>query len=159
MALRIRWMSGNYYPFAFMMFGMCGLFQTIYIILAQYILNVGNYIIIILIPIAVSAALFYSSKIIFESFAQVERRKKFKSQFQKTKKKENRLQKILEFPISKPLLIPFSIFTGLFIATYIPCNIFLNSMFSFLIAENIGAMVCLVFADLFEKNFAKIRSF
>ena len=159
MPIRIRWKSGDYFPIALMMFGLCGLFQLIFIFTAQYFLNIGNYFVIIIIPIAVSAALFYSSKIIFESFAQVERRKKLKNQFKKSKRKENKFSIILEFPLVKPLLITFGIFTGLFIGGYIICILYLNSILSFVIAENIGAIACLIFADYIEKNYAKIRRF
>ncbi|MFX1274837.1 MAG: hypothetical protein ACFFBP_21540 [Promethearchaeota archaeon] len=159
MPLRIRWKSGEYLPFALMMFGMCGLFQLIFIFIAQYFLDIGNYFIIIIIPIAVTAALYYSSKIIFESYAQIERRNKLKSQFRKAKISETRIKKILEFPISKPILVTFGIFTFLFIIGYIICILFSDSMVSFLIAENAGAIACLVFADYFEKNYGKIRRF
>jgi len=158
-SIRIRWKSGDYFPIALMMFGICGLFQLIFIFTAQYFLKIGNYFVIIIIPIAVSVALFYASKIIFECFAHVERRKKIKNQFKKVKRKENKINKILEFPVSKPLLITFGIFTGLFIGGYILCILYLNSILSFLIAENIGAIACLIFADYFEKNYAKIRKF
>jgi hypothetical protein len=157
--IRIRWKSGDYFPLALMMFGLCGLFQLIYIFITQYFLNIGNYFVIIIVPIAVSAALFYASKIIFESFAQVERRKKLKNQFKKTKRNERKFSKILKFPLVKPLLITFGIFTGLFIGGYIICILYLNSILSFIIAENLGAIVCLVFADYFEKNYAKIKRF
>ena len=157
--MRIRWKSGDYLPIALIMFGLCGLFQLIFIFTAQYFLKIGNYFVIIIIPIAVSAALFYASKIIFECFAQVERRKKLKNQFKKSKKIESKISKILQFPITKPLLITFGIFTGLFIGGYIICILYLNSIISFLIAENLGAIMCLIFADYFEKNYAKIRRF
>jgi len=157
--IRIRWKSGDYLPIALIMFGLCGLFQLIFIFAAQYFLKIGNYFVIIIIPIAVSAALFYASKIIFESFAQVERRKKLKNQFKRSKRIDSKFYKIFQFPITKPLLITFGIFTGLFIGGYIICILYLNSIFSFLIAENLGAIVCLIFADYFEKNYAKIRRF
>ena len=157
MPLRIRWKSDEYFPIALFLLGACGIFQLIYIFAAQYFLSIANYLIVILIPIAITAALFYSSKIILENFAQVERRKRLKSQFKKSKKKETLLAKILEFPISKPLLIVFGIFTGLFIASYAICFLFLENIVTFLIAENVGAIACLLFADYFEKNYAKIR--
>ena len=122
-------------------------------------MSIGNYFVVILIPIAVTLALFYASKIMYESFAQVERRKKLRSQFAKKKNLDSKLKKFLEFPISKPLLIMFGIFTGLFIASYAICFLFLSIIYAFLVAEIIGAIMCLLFANYFEISYAKVRKY
>jgi len=159
MPLRIRWKSDEYLPLGLMMLGACGLFQMVFIIVAQYFLNIGNYLVIILIPIGITVALFYASKLVFESFAQVERRKKLKSQFQKAKDINSKLKTFLNFPITKPLFIVFLAFIGIYIATYVLCILVFDSIISFLVAENASAIFCLFLANFLEKNYAKIRKF
>ncbi len=159
MPLRIRWKSDEYLPLGLMMLGACGLFQMIFIILAQYIFNIGNYLVIILIPIGITVALFYASKLVFESFAQVERRKKLKSQFQKAKDVNSKLKSFFNFPITKPLFIVFFAFIGIYIGSYVLCILVFDSLMSFLVAENVSAIFCLFLANFLEKNYAKIRKF
>ncbi|MBN1802336.1 MAG: hypothetical protein JW891_12570 [Candidatus Lokiarchaeota archaeon] len=161
MPLRILWKSNEYLPFALMMLGACGLYQWLFIFVAQYLLHIGDYLIILVIPIAITGALFLSTKILFEGYAQVKRRKKLKNQFMKKGILDTRAQKILAFPISKPLLIVFALFTGVFIATYAICAAAasLDVILSFLISENVGAICCIFFANYFERNYAKIRKF
>ena len=159
MPLRIRWRSDEYLPLGLMMLGACGLFQMIFIIIAQYFLSIGNYLVIILIPIGITVALFYASKLIFESFAQVERRKKLRSQFQKDKDINSRLKEFINFPVTKPLLIVFFLFSGIYIASYVLCILVLDNIMSFLVSENISAISCLFLANFLEKNYAKIRKF
>ena len=159
MPLRIRWRSDEYLPLGLMMLGACGLFQMIFIIIAQYFLSIGNYLVIILIPIGITVALFYASKLIFESFAQVERRKKLRSQFQKAKDINSKLKEFINFPVTKPLLIVFFLFSGIYIASYVLCILVLDSIMSFLVSESISAISCLILANFLEKNYAKIRKF
>ena len=159
MPLRIRWKSEEYLPIGLMMLGACGLFQLVFIFIAQYILSIGNYLVVILIPIGITVALFYASKLIFESFAQVERRKKLRSQFQKSKDINTRIKLFFNFPITKPLMIVFGSFIGIYIASYVICILVFNKIISFLVSENISAIFCLFLANYFEKNYAKIRKF
>ena len=159
MPLRIRWKSDEYLPVGLMMLGACGLFQLIFIFIAQYFLSIGNYLVVILIPIGITVALFYASKLVFESFAQVVRRKKLKSQFQKAKDVNTRMKSFLNFPITKPLFIVFGSFVGIYIASYVICILIFDSIMSFLLSENISAIFCLFLANFLEKNYAKIRKF
>ncbi len=159
MPLRIRWKSDEYLPIGLMMLGACGLFQLLFIFIAQYFLSIGNYLVVVLIPLGITVALFYASKLVFESFAQVERRNKLRSQFQKAKDINSKLKMILEFPIVKPLLIVFALFSGVYIVSYILCILVFDSVLSFLVAENISAITCLFLANFLEKNYAKIRKF
>ena len=52
MPIRFRWSSKEYISIAFMLFGACGIFQVLFIFLAQYILGVGNYSALISLLIA-----------------------------------------------------------------------------------------------------------
>jgi hypothetical protein len=157
MPIRIRWNSKEYFGIALMLLGACGLFQLIFIFVAQYFLSVGNYLAIILIPIGVSMALFFAVIIIFESYSQVERKVKLKGQFWKLKAKHAKLSKFFEFPIVKPLLIIFVIFSALYFISYAICVIFLDKILSFIVAENLATITCLLVSNYFEKNVAKIQ--
>jgi len=155
MPIRFRWSSKEYVSIAFMLFGACGLFQVFFIFVAQYFLGVGNHLVVILIPIGATIALFFGVVIIFESFAQVEKRKILKTQFSKSRQ-ISKIQKFLYFPIVRPLIITFPIFAILFFSTYGVCYIFLNNIMSFIIAENLATLISLLIANFIEKKYAKI---
>jgi len=155
MPIRFRWSSKEYVSIAFMLFGACGLFQVFFIFVAQYFLGVGNHLVVILIPIGATIALFFGVVIIFESFAQVEKRKTLKTQFSKSRQ-ISKIQKVLYFPIVRPLIITFPIFAILFFSTYGVCYIFLNNIMSFIIAENLATLISLLIANFIEKKYAKI---
>ena len=159
MPLKIRWTSKDYFHFAIFLFAACGLFQVFYIFLGQYILDVGNYIIVILIPTGVVVALFFASIIIFEAFAQVERNERLRRQFKKSKGYSSRMKSFLYFPVVRPLLITFIFFTVFFFVIYSISLIFLSPQDSYLLAEVSSGIVCLLIANLFEKNYAKLRRF
>jgi len=156
MPLRIRWLSKEFFGIALLLLGMCGMFQLFFIFIGQYLLNIGNYFVVILIPIGITVALFFSTIIIFESYAQVERREKLKSQFKKSRGKRSKLRIFLDFPITKPLLITCIIFLATFFSLYYICVLFLNNAVSFLTSENLSAVICLLIANLIEKKYARL---
>ena len=158
MPLNIRWKQKDYLGIALMLFGACGLFQAGIIFIAQFAFSIGNLLVITIIPIGVSIALFYCSIIVFDSFAQVERRVKIRSQFRKLS--DNRkLKKFLLFPIVRPLLILFSIFMGVFLLSYFISYLYLTNIISFIIAENISTFVCMLVANLIEKSYGKVQKY
>ena len=157
MPIIIRWNSKEYFGIALMLLGACGLFQLIFIFVAQYFLSVGNYLAIILIPIAVSVTLFFAATIIFDSYVQVERKVKLRSQFRKLKAKHAKLSKFFEFPIVKPLLIIFVIFSVLYFISFAICIIFLDNVLSFIVAENLATITCLLVSNYIEKNVSKVQ--
>ena len=159
MPIRFRWSSKEYIPIALMLFGACGIFQILFVFLAQYVLGVGNYVVVILIPIGTTLALFFGVVIIFESFVQVERRTKLRSQFHKSRLEQSHFRKILYFPIIRPILIVFPIFAIVFISTYVISLVFLDNVISFLISENLAAIISLLIANLIEKKYAKINRY
>ena len=159
MPLRIRWSSKEYIGIALMLLGVCGLFQSLYILLAIYLLSIGNYLVIILIPLGVTLALYYGSLIIYESFAQVERREKLKSQFRKTKGKRSIIRKIMDFPVSKPALILFIIFSIFFVIIYPICISFLDNILSFMITEFSCTIISLLIANYLERGYAKVQRY
>ncbi|NHJ23611.1 MAG: hypothetical protein EAX89_03490 [Candidatus Lokiarchaeota archaeon] len=159
MPLRFRWTSKEYLPIALMLFGVCGLFQVLFVFIAQYFLSVGNYIVIILIPIGISIALFFGNIIIFESFAQIERKKVLKNQYYKSRSNISKLKIILQFPIIRPLTITFPTFAALFFISFSISTLIINNTISFIVAENVAALVCLLIANLIEKNYAKVQRY
>jgi len=102
MPIRIRWKSKENLGIGLLLLGMCGIIQLFFIFIGQYFLEIGNYFVVILIPLGITVALFFATMIIFESYAQVERREKLRSQFRKSKITISKLKKILNFPVTKP---------------------------------------------------------
>ena len=159
MPLRIRWAQKEYFYIALTLLGSCGLFQVAFIFIAQYFLSIGNYITIILIPLGVSLVLFYASTIIFNSYAQVKQRKKIKSQYLKGVFRKVGFKRMFQSNLSKSLLIIFIVFTPFFFASYFISRVWLNNIYSFIIAENISAIICVFVANIIEKRYGRIQRF
>jgi hypothetical protein len=159
MPLRIRWTSKEYIGIALMLLGVCGLFQALFIFIAIYLLSIGNYLVIILIPLGVTLALYYGSLIIYESFAQVERREKLRTQFRKSKGKRSVIRRILDFPISKPVLIIFIVFTISFLIIFPICINFVDNILSFIITEFSCTIISLLIANYFELGYGKVKRY
>jgi len=158
MPLKIRWSSKEYSGIVLMLFGVCGLYQTLIIFIAIFLLSVGNYLAIIIIPIGGTLALFYGSMITFESFAQVERKERLRSQFRKSRsKKHPKLMAFLDFPVVRPLLIMIITFSIFFFISYAICNAFLDNVLSFIISEFVSVLFCLLIANFLERNYAKVQ--
>ncbi len=159
MPIKIRWKSKEYLGIGMLLLGMCGIIQLFFIFIGQYFLEIGSYFVVILIPIGITVAIFFASMIIFESYAQIERREKLRTQFRKTKNQLTLLKRILNFPITKPLVIVFSVFTVFFFITFFICIVFLDNTFSFIIAENLSAVACLLIANLVEKSYGRVQRY
>ena len=157
MPLRIRWAQKEYLSIAFMLLGACGLFQVFYIFVAQYLLSIGNYIVVIIIPIGVTIALFYASAVIFGSYAQVKRRRRIKSQYSKRVLDKVRLRNFFEFPVVRPLIIIFVVFSVIFFPAYFISILWFNNIWSFIIAENAGTIACIITANLIEQRYGKVK--
>ncbi len=159
MPIRIRWKSKDNLGIGLLLLGMSGIIQLFFIFIGQYFLEIGNYYVVILIPIGMTVAIFFATMIIFESYAQIERREKLRSQFRKSKITNSKVQKILNFPISKPLIIVFTVFSSSFFITFFISIVFLDNNFSFIIAENLSAVVCLLIASFIEKRYGKVQRY
>jgi hypothetical protein len=159
MPIRVRWRSKEYIGIGLLLLGMCGVLQLLLIFIGQYFLGIGNYFVVILIPIGITLAIFYAALIIFESYAQVERREKLRSQFRKLKVDLSRIKQFLNFPITKPLIIIFLVFLPIFFICFYIGTLFLNNTISFLTAENISAIVCLLIANLIEKSYGRVQRY
>ncbi|MFW9989457.1 MAG: hypothetical protein ACFFC3_12445 [Candidatus Odinarchaeota archaeon] len=159
MPIRIRWTTKEYFGATLILLAMNGMIQLFFIFIGQYILAMGNHIILILIPIGVWVAVFFASLIIFESYAQVERRERLKSRFNKKIAKYPTIKKFLDFHLTKPLLIVFIVFTGFFFSSFFISTLFLDNSMSFLTAEVLSAIFCLLIANLIEKNYGRIQRY
>jgi hypothetical protein len=159
MPLRIRWSSKEYIGSGLLLLGMCGMFQLFFIYIGQYFLAMGNHIIVVLIPIGIWVALFYATIIIFESYAQIERREKLRTRFLKSKIKGSTLKRFLSVPITRPLLIIFLFFIISFFSVFFISVLFVDNTISFLIAEILSAIICLLIANLIEKNYGRVKRY
>jgi hypothetical protein len=159
MPLKIRWSSKEYMPTALILLGVCGLFQVLIIAISQYIFYVGNYLIITIIPLGTIAALYFASIMVYEAFAQVERKEKLKRQYFKSGSYSSKIKVFLNNSIARPLLIIFAFFTTFFFITFFISSSLINNQMAFLISEIIAGVVCLLIANYFEKNYAKVRRF
>ena len=159
MPLKIRWTQKEYFGTGLILLGACGLFQVFIIFIAQYLLSIGNYVVIILLPIGVSIVLFYVSTIIFDSYAQIKRRAKIKHQFKKGKSGRLGIRRILDSDIVKPVLIIIVIFTPLFFIFYFISQIWFNNIISFIIAENVGTIVCVFVSNIIERRYARVQRY
>ncbi|MHA1146716.1 MAG: hypothetical protein ACTSR8_00555 [Promethearchaeota archaeon] len=161
MPLRFRWGSKENLPIALAFFGLCGFFQVLFIFIAQYFLSIGNFLVVIIIPIGVTIALFYATIVIYESFAQVERSRKLKNQYKSKKLKRQakgkKLKRLWDHPIARPLLINFGLFTVLFLISYFSFVLALTNIVSFILAENIATLACIFLANFLENNYARVR--
>jgi hypothetical protein len=157
MPIKIRWTSKEYFGIGLLLLGMSGIFQLYFIFIGQYVLAMGSHVVVTLIPIGIWVATFFATIIIYESYAQVERREKLRRGFRKKIIKGSRLKKFLNFPITKPLLIVFIIFNVFFFITFFISTVFLNNTLAFLTAEVISAIICLLIANLIEKNYGRVK--
>jgi hypothetical protein len=157
MPIKIRWTSKEYFGIGLLLLGMSGISQLYFIYIGQYFLSIGNHIVAVIIPFGIWIALFYASLIIFESYAQVERREKLRSKFRKSISKSTKLKKFLDFPVTKPLLIIFILFNLFFFSTFLVSITFLNHTMAFLTAEILSAILCLLVANLIERNYGRVR--
>ena len=159
MPIRIRWTSKEYFGILLLLLGMSGVSQLYFIFIGQYLLAMGSHIIVVLIPIGIWISLFYASLIIFESYAQVERRQKLKSGFQRKSTASTKLKRFLEFPITKPILIVFIFFNIFFFIIFFICATFLTNTMAFLTAEVLSTIFCLLLANLIEKRYGRVKRY
>ncbi|TXT55083.1 MAG: conserved membrane protein of unknown function [Promethearchaeota archaeon] len=159
MPIRIRWLSKDRLGIALMFLGACGLFQVLFIFIAQYLAKVGNYLVLIVIPMGVTLALFFSAIIIYESFIQIKRREKLRSPYKKADTIEKKLIKFLSFPIVRPILIIIGVFTAFYLISFFVSLAFFPNLIAFVLAENIAAVSALLIANYIETRYAKIRKY
>ncbi len=160
------WLKGRNFGLALIFLGVMTLLQVLFILIAQYALNIGSIFAVILIPIGVIVATFYSSLVIFESKTEMSQyRGNFQKRHQKSRKKaasKNKIKEVINkinWMYARPLLIIAGVFIGGFWLTYlILFSLFEDQTIVYVIAENIGAVLSLVVATYIETStFRKTR--
>jgi len=166
MPIKLNWIKGRNLGLALIFLGVMTLLQVLFILIAQYALNIGSIFAVILIPIGVIIATFYATLVIFESRTEMSQyRGKLQKRQYKSKKRaknKNKLKIIIDkvnWVYARPLLIISGVFIGGFWLTYlILFSLFEDQTIVYVIAENVGAILSLVIATYIEtSNFRKTR--
>jgi len=166
MPIKLMWMKGKNLGLGLIFLGVMTLLQVLFILIAQYALNIGSQFAVILISIGVVVATFYATLVIFESRTEMgQYRGNFQKKRQKSRKKvtnQNKMKEILSkinWMYARPLLIIAGIFIGGFWVTYlILFSVIEDQTIVYVIAENVGAILSLVIATYIEtSNFRKTR--
>jgi len=166
MPIKLMWLKGRNFGLALIFLGVMTLLQVLFILIAQYALNIGSIFAVTLIPFGVIVATFYSALVIFESKTEMSQyRGNFQKKHQKSRKKASSKNKIIEiinkinWMYARPLLIIAGVFIGGFWLTYlILFSLFEDQTIVYVIAENVGAVLSLVIATYIETStFRKTR--
>ena len=113
--IKLNWFRGKSLGLALIYLGAMGLFQICFIALGQYGMKVGSRPLMILIPIAVIFATFYSILIIFESNTSMsEYRNTHKFKHSKYSKNKSLIAKITSNIYLRPPLYVIAVFTVMF---------------------------------------------
>lgn len=147
MPLRIKWSQGKYLGVALLFLGVTGLLQALVVVpFAQYAVDVGSLYVVILIPIVSTVLLTYSSQILYESYAKSPKKKPFRGKAWVVK-----IREILQRELIRPLMIVILSFLVIFFIFY---GIFsgLASVYSFVIAENVGTIGVLLVTVAIERR-------
>jgi hypothetical protein len=166
MPIKLMWMRGKNLGLGLIFLGVMTLLQVLFILIAQYALSIGSIFAVVLIPIGVIIATFYATIVIFESRTEMSQyRGKIQKRQYKSKKRATNKNKIKEivskinWVYARPILTISGIFIGGFWLTYlILFSLFENQTIVYIIAENVGAILSLVFATYVETStFRKTR--
>ncbi len=160
MPIKLMWLKGKNLGLGLIFLGIMTLLQVIFIVIAQYGLNIGSKFAVVLIPIGVIIATFYAALVIFESRTEMSQyRGNFQKKHQKSRKKVANKNKFKQFidkinwVYARPLLIISGIFFGGFWITYlILFSLVEDQTIVYVIAENVGAILSLVIATYMETS-------
>ncbi|OLS15819.1 MAG: hypothetical protein RBG13Loki_0553 [Promethearchaeota archaeon CR_4] len=142
MPIRIRWFQGKHLGVAFILFGIAGLFQTLFIFHGQYLSGVGSTPVVTLIPIIATICIGYSAAILFEARSQRSRDNQFRKGY------KNKGGKLLQSDLIFPVVLPLTIFGVIYLIAFAIAISAGTPMVSFLIAENSAAIGVLIVANL-----------
>ena len=166
MPIKLNWIKGRNFGLALIFLGMMTLSQVLFTLIAQYALSIGSIYSVVLIPIGVIFATFYSTLVIFESKTEMSQyRGNFQKRHQKKRKRSTKSKKFKEITnkinwvYARPVLLIAGIFIGGFWITYlILFSLFEDQTVVYVIAEIVGAILSLVFATYIETStFRKTR--
>ncbi len=154
MVIKLQWVRGKSFGLALIYFGIMGLFQTIFIILGQYGMHIGSKPIVILIPIGIILATYYSLLVLFESTTKVSEFRKIHQTGLKKKKKTANKQKGFKGFINniyvKPVLMVVAVFSSLFGVAFLITFSWTDQATTFVIADNVAGFGTILFATYME---------
>ncbi|MHA1674551.1 MAG: hypothetical protein ACTSYI_13110 [Promethearchaeota archaeon] len=160
--VKLNWTRGASLGLASTYLGIMGFIQVIFMVIATYGMQIGSRPVIIIVPIGVIIASYYSVIILFEantSMTQFRNTHKYKK---KTKKRSPK-KKIMDYisvlwknPFIKPVFYIILVFSAFFGLSYLIFNIFVDDKsILFVIAENFGGWASLFFANYIERTTGK----
>ena len=147
MPLKIHWSQGRYLGISLLFIGVMGLVQALIVIpFGQYAVDVGSLYVLILIPIVSTILLTYSAQVLYEAYA-----KSPKKRIPRGKKWIVKIRTFLQKELIRP---PFIVILSFLIVFFIFFGIFsyLESVNTFVIAENVGAIGTLILTVVLEKR-------
>ncbi|UYP45114.1 hypothetical protein NEF87_001399 [Candidatus Lokiarchaeum ossiferum] len=154
MVLKLQWNRGKSFGLALIYLGIMGLLQIIFIAIGQYGMHIGSRPIVILIPIGIILATFYSLIVLFESTTSVvDFRKIHQSVSKKSKKKTTQKPGFKGFINNiyvKPVLMIIVVFSVLFGIAYLISFSWTEQASTFAIADNVAGFGVIIFANYME---------
>ena len=157
--VKLNWSRGNSLGLAFIYLGILGFIQIIFMVIATYGMQIGSRPVIIIIPVGVIIATFYSTIILFEantSMVQFRNTHKYKKKVKKRTSKKQILDYISVLwknPFIQPVFYTTLVFCAFFGLSYLIFKIFIDDIsILFVIAENFGGWASLIFANYIERS-------
>jgi len=148
--VKLNWSKGKNLGLALIFLGIIGLTQVIFITIAQYGLSIGSPYFVIFIPLGVTLALFYGVITIFESSTSMAKYRGARQFSTKNTKNSAPFLQSQQWTILRPIIIIIISFSVVFLFTYLIADYWLEAGNSFIIAENLGAILALVVATYIE---------
>lgn len=148
MPVKIYWMRGRNLGLALIFLSLVGFIQVIFIIIAQYGLQIGSQEIVILVPLGVTIALFYAVIVVFESWANITKYREARP-FSQKKSKTIRFLQRYNWILLRPVGVIILGFMILFAIT-LGITQGLDQSLRYVIAENVGAIGGLLLATYIE---------
>ena len=160
--IKLNWTSGKNLGLSLIYIGVMGLVQVIFILIAQFAMNVGSIYAVIFMPLGAILATFYSIVIIFESQRTVSKfrsRKSTKRSRRSSPAKKSKipfLAPLMESPLTKPVVIVITAFTLFFLASMGLAALGLDDKTAlYLIGINGGSLGTLFVATYYETKMAR----
>ena len=150
--IKLNWLRGKSLGLALIYLGIMGLFQIIFVAIAQYGMKVGSQPISILVPIAVILATFYCVLALFESGTTMNEYRNVHRQHQK-KYSKGKLSDFVNNIYVRPLLIVCGVFTGIYFLTWLILFSFIEkSWVEFIINDNVAAFAVIILVSFLERS-------
>jgi hypothetical protein len=160
MPLKLNWMRGKNIGIAFIFLGIMGLLQVIFVAIAQYGMQIGSLYVVVLIPIGVILACFYSIIVIFESSTSMSKFREKRVFIKKKKKNTSKAKKKVNIDIDwtylRPILIVSVTFSAIFGIMYAILYTLIDDIaVVYIICMNAGAIGSLMVASYYENIIGK----